>query len=99
MKLSQKSVLINLIIAVLLTGGSWFIKITPFSFDAITVYRGLPFGYWSQTHATYDFGTGNFPTFSPHINWFVVVADVTLWFLIITFILFVVKKFSKKKNS
>lgn len=87
--------LVIIILAIFITGGSYFIKVVPRSLDALTIYRGLPIPYWSQTHATFDFGRGNFPTFPPKQSWFIFFVDVLLWCLILG----AVFKLIRKKNK
>lgn len=95
MRLTKIKSLIIFILAILITAGSWFIAITPLSLDASTTYRGLIFPYWSQTHATYDFGTGHFPAFPPRFSWITFVIDFLIWILILWITFLVISKIAK----
>lgn len=87
---------IIIILALAITAGSYLIEFNlPGQLDAITDYRGLIIPYWSQTHATYDFGTGEFPTFPPEFNLVIFLIDIFIWILILWIIFFVIKKVKK----
>lgn len=84
------------ILAILITVATYFIQTTPLGqLDASTSYRGLIVPYWSKTHATYDFGIGQFPTFPPNWSALIFTIDVVLWFLILSLAMFVINKLRK----
>jgi len=71
-----------IVLAILITAGSYFIEIIPpGQLDASTSYRGLLFGYWSQIHLTYDYV--RFPLFPPKLDWSMLIIDLFLWFIIL----------------
>lgn len=89
---------INIIIsAFLITGVSYSIQTTlPGQVDALTIYRGLPIPYWSQTHGTFNFErTDQIPIFAPRWNMFIIIIDILLWFLILNLLWFFIKKIKK----
>lgn len=91
-----KKFLFLVILAILITGATYFIQTTPpGQLDASTSYRGLIIPYWSKTHATYDFGTGQFPTFPPNWSVFMFAIDIILWLLILNIALFFINKLRK----
>ena len=92
----KKELLIILILAVLVTGLSWFYVARPFALDALITKRGWLLAYWSHTIGGYDFGTGYLPSLPSRWNWLPMVVDFLFWFVVLAVEWWVVTRISWK---